>query len=126
MLLIKKACIIKTLLHYYFPSIVTQGNKIDQNIKNEINFGAFKRNILKFKRPSVNTIVNTLNFPANSVYDCHNYVHIKFIATLIHLYGRKFNHSFQEKLLSLSLLCLLLLRNVLKFMSLSNLKKINM
>ena len=45
----------------YFPSIVTEWNNLDKSIMNSESFSIFKKNILKFIRPS-----------PNSIFNCHN------------------------------------------------------
>ena len=75
----------------FFPSTVIEWNNLDPNIRNSSSSSIFKRNLLKFIRPS-----------ANSIYKCHNPKGIKFITRLrlglSHLREHKFKHSFQDTL----------------------------
>ena len=74
---------------------IIEWNKLDHNIRNPTSFNIFKKSILKFIRPS-----------ANSLFNCHNPKGIKFITRLwlglSHLLEHKFKHSFQD---SLNLFC---------------------
>ena len=45
-----------------FSSVVIEWNKLDQNIRNSENLNIFKKKLLKFVRPS-----------GNSVFSCHNH-----------------------------------------------------
>ena len=75
----------------FFPSTIIEWNKLDHNIRNSSSFNIFRKSILKFIRPS-----------ANSLFNCHNPKGIKFITRLrlglSHLRERKFKHSFQDSL----------------------------
>ena len=61
------------------------------NIRNSSSFNIFRKSILKFIKPS-----------ANSLFNCHNPKGIKFITRLrlglSHLREHKFKHSFQDSL----------------------------
>ena len=74
-----------------FTSTIIEWNKLDHNIRNSTSFNIFRKNILKFIRPS-----------ANSLFNCHNPKGIKFITRLrlglSHLCEHKFKHSFQDSL----------------------------
>ena len=74
-----------------FTSAIIEWNKLDHNIRNSTSFNIFRKNILKFIRPS-----------ANSLFNCHNPKGIKFITRLrlglSHLCEHKFKHSFQDSL----------------------------
>ena len=76
---------------YFFLSTIIQWNNLDLNIRNWSSLNIFRNCILKFIRPS-----------ANSVFDSHNPKAIKFITRLrlvpSHLRERKFKHSFQNLL----------------------------
>ena len=50
----------------YFPSIVTEWNNVDKSIWNSESFSIFKKNILKFIRPSPNSIFNFLKEKSHS------------------------------------------------------------
>ena len=52
----------------FFPSVVIEWNKLDQNIRNSENLFIFKKKLLKFIRTS-----------ANSVFRCHNPKGIKLL-----------------------------------------------
>ena len=75
----------------FFQSTITEWNKLDHNIRNSSSFNIFRKSILKFIRPS-----------ANSLFNCHNPKGIKFITRLrlglSHLREHKFKHSFQDSL----------------------------
>ena len=71
----------------FFPSTIIEWNNLDPNLRN--SDGTFKNPIVKFIRPS-----------PNSVFECHNSQGIKFLARLRlglnHLLEHKFKHSFQD------------------------------
>ena len=73
----------------FFPSTVIEWNKLDLNIRNSKNLTNFKGNILKFTRPS-----------ENSVFLCNNPKGIQLLSWLrhglIHLREHKFKHNFQD------------------------------
>ena len=75
----------------FFPSTIIEWNKLDHSIRNSSSLNIFRKNILKFIRPS-----------ANSLFNCHNPKGIKFITRLrlglSHLREHKFKHSFQDSL----------------------------
>ena len=79
------------LKNAFFPSTIIEWNKLDHNIRNSSSFNIFRKSILKFIRPS-----------ANSLFNCHNPKGIKFITRLrlglSHLREHKFKHSFQNSL----------------------------
>ena len=79
------------LKNSFFPSTIIEWNKLDHNIRNSSSFNIFRKSILKFIRPS-----------ANSLFNCHNPKGIKFITRLrlglSHLREHKFKHSFQDSL----------------------------
>ena len=79
----------------FFPSTVIEWNKLDNNIRNSESVSAFKKQILKFIRPS-----------PNSRFNVHNPHGIKLLTRLrvgvSHLREHKFRHNFQD---SLDLLC---------------------
>ena len=78
------------LKNSFFPSGIIYWNNLDLLRKSE-NFSVFKSNILKFIRPS-----------PNSVYNCHNPRGICLITRLrlglSHLREHKFKHGFQDTL----------------------------
>ena len=45
-------------INSFFPSAVIEWNNLDLKIRNSKTFSAFKKSILKFIRPSSNSIVN--------------------------------------------------------------------
>ena len=75
----------------FFPSAVIEWNKLDQNIRNSENLFIFKKKLLKFIRPS-----------GNSVFRCHNPKGIKLLTRLrlglSHLREHKFKHGFLDSL----------------------------
>ena len=79
----------------FFPSTVIEWNKLDNNIRNSESVSAFKKQILKFMRPS-----------PSSTFNMHNPHGIKLLTRLrvglSHLREHKFRHNFQD---SLDLFC---------------------
>ena len=79
----------------YFLSTIIECNKLDSNIRNSETLNIFKSKILKFIRPT-----------ANSIFGCHNPIWVKLLIRLrlglSHLYEHKFKHSFQDILNPLS------------------------
>ena len=75
----------------FFPSVVIEWNKLDLNIRNSENLFIFKKKLLKFIRPS-----------GNSVFRCHNPKGIKLLTRLrfglSHLREHKFKHDFLDSL----------------------------
>ena len=75
----------------FFPSVVIEWNKLDLNIRNSENLFIFKKKLLKFIRPS-----------RNSVFKCHNPKGIKLITRLrlglSHLREHKFKLGFLDSL----------------------------
>ena len=75
----------------FFTSTIIEWNNLDSNLRNSDTYGTFKNAILKFIRPS-----------PNSVFEYHNPQGIKFLARLLlslsHLHEHKFKHSFQDSL----------------------------
>ena len=75
----------------YFPSTIIEWNKLDSNIRNSETLNIFKSKILKFIRPT-----------ANSIFGCHNPIGVKLLTRLrlglSHLREHKFKHSFQDTL----------------------------
>ena len=75
----------------FFPSTAIEWNKLDPNLRSAASLSAFKKNLLKFIRPS-----------PNSVFNCHNCKRIKYLTRqhlgLSHLRERKSKHSFQDTL----------------------------
>ena len=79
------------LKNSFFPSTIIEWNNLDPKLRNSDTYGTFKNTILKFLRPS-----------PNSVFKCHNPQGIKFLTRLrlglSHLREHKFKHSFQDSL----------------------------
>ena len=75
----------------FFPSTVIEWNKLDQSIKNSTSISIFKQHLLRFIRPS-----------GNSVFNCQNTIGVKFLTRLrlglSHLREHKFKHSFLDTL----------------------------
>ena len=75
----------------FFSIHIIEWNKLDNNIRNSESASAFKKQILKFIRPS-----------PNSTFNVHNPHRIKLLTRLrvglSHLRERKFRHNFQGSL----------------------------
>ena len=75
----------------FFPSTVIESNKLDNNIRNAESVSAFKKQMLKFIRPS-----------PKSTFNVHNPHGIKLLTILrvelSHLREHKFIHNFQDSL----------------------------
>ena len=75
----------------FFQSTVIEWNKLDPNLRSAASLSVFKKNLLKFIRPS-----------PNSVFNCHNCKGIKYLTRLrlclSHLREHKFKHNFQDTL----------------------------
>ena len=75
----------------FFASTVIEWNKLDPNLRSAASLSGFKKNWLKFIRPS-----------PNSVFNCHNCKGTKYLTRLhpglSHLREHKFKHSFQDSL----------------------------
>ena len=56
---------------HFFPSAISEWNKVDLNIRNSASLNAFKKKLLKFIRPC-----------ANSIFDIHNPLGIKLLTRL--------------------------------------------
>ena len=73
------------------PSTLIEWNKLDPHLRKSENFLNFRSNILKFIRPS-----------PNSVYNCHNPRGISLVTRLrlglSHLREHNFKHDFQNTL----------------------------
>ena len=72
-----------------FPFIISEWNNLSKSKRNSENFSIFKKNILKFIRPS-----------PNSIFNYHNPEGIKLLTRLrlglSHLPDHKFKHSLQD------------------------------
>ena len=75
----------------FFPSAISEWNKLDLNIRNSASLNAFKKKLLNFIRPC-----------ANSIFDIHNPFGIKILTRLrlgLSLFHEhKFRHCFQDTL----------------------------
>ena len=75
----------------FFPSTVIEWNKLDLDIRNSVNLISFKSKVLKFIRPS-----------ENSIFLCNNPKGIQLLTRLrlglSHLREHKFKHNFQDTL----------------------------
>ena len=80
----------------FVPSTVIEWNKLDLNLQSATSLNVFKKSLLKFIRPS-----------PNSIFNCHNCKGIKYLTRLhiglSHLWEHKFKHRFQD---TLNLFCL--------------------
>ena len=76
---------------FFFPSTVIEWNKLDPNLWSAASLTVFKKNSLKFIRPS-----------PNSVFNGHNCKGMNYFTRLCHglsqLREHKFKHSFQDTL----------------------------
>ena len=76
---------------YSFPSTVVKWNKLEPNLRSVASLSVFKKNLLKFIRPS-----------PDSVFNCCNCKGIKYFARvrldLSHLCEHKFKHIFEDTL----------------------------
>ena len=75
----------------YFPSTIIEWNKLDSNIRNSETINIFKSKILKFIKPTTNSILG-----------CHNPIGVNLLTSLrlelSHLCEHRFKHSFQDTL----------------------------
>ena len=73
----------------FFLSVIIKWNKLDPAIQNASSFNIFKRDILKFIRPTT-----------NNIFDCHNLKSIKYLTRLrlgaSHPHEHKFKNNFQD------------------------------
>ena len=73
----------------YFPSTIIEWNKSDSNIRNSETLNIFKSKILKFIRPT-----------ANSIFGFHNPIGVELLTRLrlglSHIREHKFKHGFQD------------------------------
>ena len=74
-------------MNTFFPSTITEWNKLDMSIRNSARLNIFKGRLLQFVRPL-----------ENSVFTCHNPIEIKYLTRLrlgfSHLRYHKFKHGF--------------------------------
>ena len=79
------------LKNFFFLSTITEWNNLDPNLQNSDTYKTFKNTILKFLKPS-----------PDSVIKCHNPQGIKFLTrfklSLSHCREHKFKHGFQDLL----------------------------
>ena len=73
----------------FFPSTVIEWNKLDNNIRNSESVSAFKKQILKFIRPSPNSTFNVSNPHGIKLLT-------RLRVELSHLREHKFRHNFQD------------------------------
>ena len=82
-------------MNTFFPSTITEWNKLDLSIRNSASLNVFKGRLLQFVRPL-----------ENSVFTYHNPIGIKYLTGLRlglnHLCCRKFKHGFLD---AVDLLC---------------------
>ena len=75
----------------FFPSAITEWNKLKLNIKNSASLNIFLKKLLNFIRPC-----------ANSIFNIHNPLRIKLLTRLrlglSHLHEHKIRHCFQDTL----------------------------
>ena len=79
----------------FFPSAISEWDKLDPAIRNYESLSMFRKNILRFIRPA-----------PNSIYNCHNLKGVKLTTRLrfglSHIREYKFNHNFQDSINPLS------------------------
>ena len=79
------------LQNYFFPSVISEWNKLDLEIHNSVALEIFKNHLLNFIKPSYNNICN-LNNPLG----------LKLLTRLridfSHIKEHKFKHNFQDSL----------------------------
>ena len=82
-------------MNTFFPSTITEWNKLDLSIRNSTSLHIFKGRLLQFVRPL-----------ENSVFTFHNPIRIKYLTKLrlgfSHLRYHKFKHGFLD---AVDLLC---------------------
>ena len=75
----------------FFPSVIIEWNKLGPATQNARSLNIFKKNILKFIRPT-----------ANNIFCCHNLKGIKYLTRLrpglSRLHEHKFKNNFQDTL----------------------------
>ena len=74
----------------FFPSAITDWNKVDCNICNSDSLNVFKLCLLKFVRPVANTV-----FEINNPYGLKLLTRLSLLG-LSHLRYHKFRHNFQD------------------------------
>ena len=79
------------LRNSFFSSTVIEWNKLDNNIRNSESVSAFKKQILKFIRPSPNSTFKVLNTHEIKLLT-------RLRVGLSHLHEHKFRHNFQDPL----------------------------
>ena len=89
-------CRTDTFKNSFFPNVINEWNKLDDEIKGATSFSLFKASLLKTGRPH-----------ANSTYRIHNPVGIRLLTRLrlglSHLNEHKFRHNFVNPLCSCSI-----------------------
>ena len=78
------------LKNSFFPSAVTEWNKLDCYIGNADSFKVFKKHLLSFIKPM-----------SNSIYSIHNHLGVKYLTRLrigfSHLKEHKFKRNFKTQ-----------------------------
>ena len=73
----------------FFPSVIIDWNKLDNNIRNSASLEIFKNSLLKIIRPK-----------SNCIFDIHNPLGVKLLTRLrlglSHLHDHKFRYNFQD------------------------------
>ena len=76
-------------MNTFFPSTITEWNKLDLSIRKSTSLNIFKSRLLRFVRPL-----------ENSVFTCHNPIGIKYLTRIrlgfSHLRYHKFKHGFLD------------------------------
>ena len=69
----------------FFPSAITEWNKLDCHIRNADSFKVFKKHLLRFIRPM-----------PNSIYNIHNPLGVKYLTRLRIGFSYLKEHNFQD------------------------------
>ena len=81
--------------NYFFPSVISEWNKLDLEIRNSASLEIFKKHLLNFIRPN-----------SNNVFNINNPLGLKLLTRLrigfSHLKEYRLKHNFQD---SVDLLC---------------------
>ena len=76
-------------MNTFFPSTITEWNKLDLSIRKSTSLNIFKSRLLRFVRPL-----------ENSVFTCHNPIGIKYLTRIrlgfSHLCSHKFQYGFLD------------------------------
>ena len=79
------------LKNSFFPSALSEYNKLDFNFRNSASLNIFKKKLLNFMWPCANTVFNIHNPLGNKILT-------RLRLGLIHLHEHKLRHCFQDTL----------------------------